>query len=154
MAQTQTHTVLTPEWQSFLQGGRPVILATVNEAGEPVLSVISWVTAVDQSRLRLAMDPRSASMLNIGRTGRATLQVLGRGTSLLIRCRGQVLQERVDGVSFPVGVAELEVEEARENFFFGGRLDQDPTYSHTWDPAKAGSLDETVYSALRAPVAG
>lgn len=149
MAQTQSNTVLTPEWQSFLQGGRPVILATVNESGEPILSVISWVAAIDEGRVLLAMDPRSASMVNIGRTGRATLQVLGRGTSLVIRCTGQVAQERIDGVSFPVGIAELQVEEARENFFFGGRLDQDPTYSHTWDPAKAGSLDETVYSALR-----
>lgn len=142
---------LTPELVAYLQGGKATVLATVDEQGEPILTVLSWVVAVDARTVRLAMEQTSLSVRNIRRTGRAVLQVLGCGSAYAIRGTARVIKEELTSITFKQAMVQIDVHEVRENMFFGGALEHELTYTHTYDAGVARDLDAKVYGELRAP---
>lgn len=141
---------LPAELAARLQGGRAVVVATTDAEGWPNLAVVSWLLALSATEVRLAIDPRSRTVQNLARDPRCVLQVLTGGTAYAARGRGRLVAERVAGLKFPVGVVHIDIDEVRDNMFFGGRLQHELTYCYTYKEEAAREIDARVFAALRA----
>ncbi|MGB8953875.1 MAG: pyridoxamine 5'-phosphate oxidase family protein, partial [Tumebacillaceae bacterium] len=81
---------LSAELVNYLQGERMVTVASIDaENGSPNILTISWLLAIDDSTLRLAIDSRSKLLTNIGKDARVTVSVLGAGSAYAITGRAR-----------------------------------------------------------------
>src|SRR5829696_5158861 len=95
----------------YLQVGRLVIMATVDERGMPNTSPISWITALDCYTLRLAVSTEVQTYYNILQNENVILTMLGGAMTLSIRGRARVLTEQIEDVPFPMAMVEIRITE-------------------------------------------
>ena len=76
---------------SYLQVGRLVIMATVDGRGRPNTAPMSWVTALDNRTIRVAVSPEVSTYHNILENDRVMLSLIGGPMILSISGRARVL---------------------------------------------------------------
>ena len=60
---------MPPHLVQFLLGGQALVVATVDEQGAPVTSLMTWAVARNPQTVTLAVDARSWSMRNLRTNG-------------------------------------------------------------------------------------
>jgi hypothetical protein len=121
----KTTSVLPDRVLDVLRPGSPVVLVTVGTDGWGH-SALTWAVAVTQNRVRFGVDHGSATLANLERDGKATLQVIGAGNTLsLIKGPAQLLRERIEAAPFGMAMWELSVAEVRDQ---------------AWDPVAVSPL--------------
>lgn len=146
----ETLTVLPESLFAQLQKENFVLLHTVDaESGSPTSSAISWVYAVDPSRLRFAIDGRSRLIVNLKTNPDASLTLFGSGSVFAAYGKAVVLTEKLDDVPFPLACVDVLIESVRDAMFYGARLSALPEYEKTYDKRAADRLDGQVFEAMR-----
>lgn len=108
---------LTPELFAYLQTQHPVIIITVDADGWPCAELVSWVLAVDERTIRLAIGSQRRSVANARANSRLVVQLIGPGLACEIRGAARIIRERCKSVRFPQTLVELHVESIRENMY-------------------------------------
>lgn len=143
-------TALTDALCAQLQEMNFVLLHTVDaDNGTPTASAISWIYAVDASRLRLAIDARSRLVANLKTNPRASVTIFGQDTVYSVSGTAVVFPEHLEGVPFPLACADIEIDAVRDAMYYGSRLSAPPEVAKTYDQRAADRLDAQVFDAMK-----
>jgi len=115
--QTRLGDRLSPEIVDYLQCQHPFVVITNGEDGWPCADVVSWILALDEQTIRLAIGAQRPSVANIRRRHEITLQIFGSRLSYEIKGTGRVIKERCESIRFPQAMVELKVVSIRENMY-------------------------------------
>ncbi|MFA9557313.1 pyridoxamine 5'-phosphate oxidase family protein [Evansella sp. AB-rgal1] len=146
----QVETKLTEELLPLLRKEHYVTIATVDhETGGPNVNAISWVYAMDESKIRFSVDNRSRIVENIKKEPLVTLTLIGAGSTYGITGKTSVLSEKLDDVPLKLALLEIDVAEVRDVMFYGARITTEPKYEKTYDKDAAAKLDKQVMDAMK-----
>ena len=135
---------------SYLQVGRLVIMATVDGRGRPNTAPMSWVTALDNRTIRVAVSPEVSTYRNILENDRVMLSLIGGTMTLSISGRARVLAELIEDVPFPMAMVEVLVDEVKDDSVIGRGIMGE---SVRWEDRRRAVSDMRVAQALRrAPI--
>jgi predicted pyridoxine 5'-phosphate oxidase superfamily flavin-nucleotide-binding protein len=141
---------LSQELNAHLQRPQLVLVTTLDsESKWPSNNLITWVTAIDEGRVRLAADSGGRILRNIQADDRVLLTVIAEGACHSIEGRARMLTELLEGPTLKLGCAEVQVEAVRDVTFVGGRVTTPPAYEVTYDPAMKEQLDRAVFEAMK-----
>lgn len=127
-----------------------VLLATIDaENGFPDVRAISWVHPMDGSRIRFAVNQRSATVTNIGRHPLTTLTFFCRQTVYTMYGRASLVTDDLPGVPFRLACFEVKLESIRDAMFHGSRISVQPEFENTYDERAAARLDGQVLDAMK-----
>ncbi|MBO9130308.1 pyridoxamine 5'-phosphate oxidase family protein [Bacillus sp. 165] len=141
---------LTDDLVQALQEERLVTIATIDhETGSPNVSVISWVYAISEDTVRLAVDQRSRIVANIRSNSSIVLTVMADESVYSISGVASIRAERLEGVPLKLSLVEIKVKEVRDVMFYGSKIAVEPKYEKTYDPRAAAKLDNQVLQAIK-----
>jgi hypothetical protein len=146
---TRTSARLPGPLLQVLRDGLPALLLTEGSDGYPA-SAFTWVVALDDERVRFVADLGSATLANLEREGRASLQVLAPPDLVfLIKGRCAQVKARLASAAFPAAGMELRVAEAKDQSWPGVSV-RPLAYEWAADArAKMLEMEKAVYSELR-----
>jgi hypothetical protein len=131
---------------NYLQVGRLVIMATVDERGWPDTAPISWITALDKRTLRIAVSREVATYRNIQRNENVIISLLGGAMTLGIRGRARVISDSIDDISLPMAMVEMIVDEVKDDSVIGRGMEEEIV---RWEDRRRSVSDIRVEHALR-----
>ena len=110
----KTTPVLSGRVEALVRSGVPAVLVTVGEDGWGH-AAMTWAAAVAADRVRFVADIGSATLANLERDGKASLQVIGPDNVLAL-IKGHVRERRARIAASPFGMAmwEMAVTEVRD----------------------------------------
>jgi hypothetical protein len=133
-----------------LQHERFVLLHTIaEESGTPTSNAISWIYAVNSSKLRLAVDARSKLVANMRANPQAAVTVFAAGTVYAIYGQAVIVTEALADVPIKLACFDIAISEVREAMFYGARITVEPEFVKTYDKRAADRLDNQVFAAMR-----
>ena len=83
---------MPPPLVQFLLGGQTCVVATVDEQGRPMTTLMTWVVARNPQTLTLAVDTRAKSLRNMRTHPQVAIEVLG--DDLCYGLRGMAVIEK------------------------------------------------------------
>ena len=89
----------------------------------PNVSAISWVYAVSETSIRFAVDQRSRIVENIRHNTGVVLTIMANESVFSISGAGEILTDRMEGISLKLTVIEVKVQEVRDVMFYGAKLE-------------------------------
>ena len=131
---------------SYLQVGRLVVMATVDERGWPDTCPISWIVAVDPTTLRLAISRGVSTYRNVLNNENVMISLMGGAMTLGIRGRARVLAEDIEDVPLPMAMVEVQVDEVKDDSVIGRGFEGDLI---KWEDRRRSVSDIRVENALR-----
>jgi hypothetical protein len=147
---TETITALTEALYTQLQKENFVLLHTVDaESSSPTSSAISWIYAVDLTRLRFALDARSRLISNLKASPEVSVTLFSGGSVHAVNGQARIISDRLEGVPFPLACIDIDIAAIRDVMFYGARLSMLPEYEKTYDKRAADRLDTQVFGAMR-----
>lgn len=145
----ETATALTEQQFASLKNEKFVMLGTVDaENGSPTLNGISWIYAVDQTKLRFALDQRSRLVANVKANPRVTIAFFGGGTLNTVYGTAEIVTDALEDVPFKLACVDVSIEAVRDGMFYGSRITIEPEYEKTYDKRAADKLDGQVFAAM------
>ncbi len=139
---------MPPQLVQFLLGGQTCVVATVDEQGVPMTTLMTWVVARNETTLTMAIDTRGRSLRNVRTNGRLAVEVLGDDLCFGLRGVATVEKELMASTPFPSALVTLRIEEVRDHSAPGIRF-VGPTYSfHPGKEHRAG-IEEAVFLELK-----
>ena len=139
---------MPPDLVQFLLGGQTCVVATVDEQGAPMTTLMTWVVARNEHSLTMAIDTRGRALRNVRANGRVAVEVLGNDLCFGLRGVATVEKELMDSTPFPSALVTLRIEEVRDHSAPGIRF-VGPTYSfHPGKEHRAG-VEEAVFRELK-----
>lgn len=96
----------------------PAVLITAGRDGLGH-AVLTWAAAAAPTRIRFGVDHHTRTLANLRRSGRATLQLIGRDLILLVKGTARQLRPQITATSLPMAVWELTVRDVRDQRFPG-----------------------------------
>ena len=141
---------MPPHLVQFLLGGQALVVATADEQGAPLTTLMTWAVARNPQTLSLAVDTRSRSMRNIRGNGRVAIEVLGDDICYGLRGTAVVEKELMQSAPFPCALVAVRIDDVRDHAAVGVRL-KGPSY--TFHPGKEHrkSVEEAVFAELKGP---
>jgi Pyridoxamine 5'-phosphate oxidase len=138
------------ELVQFLLGGQTCVIATVDETGVPMTTLMTWVVARDPGSLTVAVDQRGRALRNLRRNPQVAIEVLGDDLCYGVRGRAVVEKETMDSAPFPCALVAIYVEECRNHGaagvkFYGPRYHFEPGKEHRVQSESA------VFNELKGP---
>jgi hypothetical protein len=133
---------------AFLSGGQCVVLATVDPAGNPFTTIITWVLARDNRTIVFAIDRRGRAIQNIRANGKVALELLGDGLNYGCRGAARIRKEEMTTPPFPSVLVEMTVEEVRDHAS-PGVLFKGPGYLFTKGKEHRQAVERTIFAELR-----
>lgn len=132
----------------FLLGGQTCVLATVDDQGRPMTTIMTWVVARDPQTLTIAVDVRGRALKNLRQNPHVAVEALGDDLCYGIRGTAVVEKEQMQAPPFPCALVALRVEECRDHGaagvkFFGPRYHFHPGKEH-----RAG-VEQAVFEELK-----
>jgi flavin reductase (DIM6/NTAB) family NADH-FMN oxidoreductase RutF len=134
----------------FLLGGQALVVATVDEQGAPLTTLMTWAVARNPQTLTLAVDTRSRSMRNIRANGRVAVEVLGDDICYGLRGLAVVEKEAMQSAPFPCALVAVRIEEVRDHAA-GGVQFRGPSYSFHPGKEHRQGVEEAVFAELKGP---
>ena len=131
---------------NYLQVGRLVVMATVDEMGRPDTCPISWVVAMDPGTLRLAISREVNTYRNLLSNENVMISLVGGAMTLGIRGRARILADDMDEVPLPMAVVEVLIDEVKDDSVIGRGLEGDLV---KWEERRRSVSDIRVEKALR-----
>ena len=141
---------MPPHLVQFLLGGQALVVATVDEQGAPVTSLMTWAVARNPQTLTLAVDARSQSMRNLRTNGKVALEVLGDDICYGLRGTAVVEKEQMQSPPFPCALVAVRIEEVRDHSAAGVRF-TGPKYAFHPGKEHRKGVEEAVYTELKGP---
>ena len=147
----KTTPVLSGPVEALLRSGVPAVLVTVGEDGWGH-AAMTWAAAIAPDRVRFVADHGSATLANLERDGKASLQVIG-AENILALVKGRVRERRARIAASPFGMAmwELHVTEVRDQAWSPVAVSP---LAYRWVGREAEALsrmEQEVLSELRDP---
>ncbi|MGM9986651.1 MAG: pyridoxamine 5'-phosphate oxidase family protein [Bacillaceae bacterium] len=141
--------ILSEELIKALREGRLVTIATIDfESQSPNVHVISWVYAMDESKIRFVADLRSRIVSNIRQHNGLVMTVMTNESVYSIYGNARILKEQMENVPLKLTLMEMDINMVRDVMFYGSRISQEPTYEKTYDINAAKKLDTQVLKAM------
>lgn len=131
---------------NYLQVGRLVVLATVDELGRPDTCPVSWITALNPSCIRLAISREVNTYRNILNNEHVMISLVGGAMTLGIRGRARVLSDSLDGIPLSMAIVEMTVDEVKDDSVIGRGLEDELV---KWEERRRSVSDMRVESALK-----
>jgi len=132
----------------FLQGGKSVVIATVDEQGQPLTTIMTWVVARDNETVAIAMDQRGRALQNIRKNGQIALEILGDNITFGARGTARVVKEKMDSSPFPSAIVEVKITECKDHSV-PGLIYKGPTYEFAADKQHRYEIEQAVFEELR-----
>jgi hypothetical protein len=131
-----------------LGGGTAVVLATVSTKGIPATALCTWVVAIGNDCIALALDHRSAAYANIA-AGNAVVAMEVLADDLVIAARGEarIVRELMTSTPFPCAAIAVDIAEIRDHSVRGIRFHA-PTYVFDADKQHRGEIERAVFAEL------
>jgi len=141
---------MPPALVQFLLGGQTLVVATVDERGAPMTTLMTWAVARNPSTLTLAVDTRGRSMRNLRSNAKVAIEVLGDDLCYGLRGTAVVEKELMQSPPFPCALVAVRIEEVRDHAAAGIAF-RGPSY--TFHPGKEHrkGVEESVYAELKGP---
>lgn len=130
----------------YLQVGRLVVIATVDERGWPDTAPISWITALDRRTLRLAVSTNVATYRNIESNENVMIALVGGAMTLGIRGRARILADTMDSIALPMAMIEVAIDEVKDDSIIGRGEEEEIV---RWEDRRRSVSDIRVANALR-----
>ncbi|MBI5791110.1 MAG: pyridoxamine 5'-phosphate oxidase family protein [Rhodocyclales bacterium] len=134
----------------YLRPGAPALLLTSGADGYAT-SAYTWVVALDDKRLRFAVDVGGSSLTNLQRGGQASIQVIGPGdVSFLVKGKARQIKERLDSAApYAILVFEMNVMGAKDQSWTGVST---TALMYEWPPEQREAMlkmELAVYAEMR-----
>jgi hypothetical protein len=135
---------------AYLRPGAPGLLLSTGQDGYAT-SAWTWIVALDNSRLRFAVDEGGSTMNNLQRGGQASLQVIGRGEiTFLVKGRARQIKPRLESAApYVMQLYEMAVIGAKDQSWPGVSTS---ALAYTW-PAEQReamlAMEQAVYEEMR-----
>jgi flavin reductase (DIM6/NTAB) family NADH-FMN oxidoreductase RutF len=139
---------MPPRLVQFLLGGQTCVVATVDDQGRPMTTLMTWIVARDPRTLTVAIDTRGRSLANVRATRQIAVEVLGDDLCYGLRGVAVIEKEQMQAVPFPCALVAVHVEECRDHGaasvkFVGPRYHFHPGKEHRND------VEQAVFSELK-----
>jgi len=104
----------------YLRPGAPALMLSCGADGYAT-SAYTRALAIDDKRLRFAVDVGGSSMTNLQRSGLASIQVIGPGNvSFLVKGKSRLIKERIDAAApYSIMIFEMDVMGAKDQSWTG-----------------------------------
>lgn len=146
----ETPNQLSQELLLSLRKETLVLLSTVDaETGHPNVSAISWVYAMDEGKIRFAVDHRSRIVTNIRGNAGVVLTFMAQGSVHAVSGTANLIAENLEEVPLKLACLEVSVDAVRDVMFYGSRISVEPEYEKTYDKRAAEKLDNQVFTAMK-----
>lgn len=135
---------------AHLRPGAPGLLLTAGADGYAT-SAYTWIVALDDKRLRFAVDEGGSTMGNLQRSGQASLQVIGQGDiSFIIKGRARQLKPKLDAAApYVIQLWEMEVAGAKDQSWPGVSTS---ALSYEWPAGQREAMlamEQAVYKEMK-----
>lgn len=118
--------------QSLREEHIVTIATTDHEKAVPNVSAISWVYAMNETRIRFAVDQRSRIVENLRHHATLVLTVMANESVFSISGEAKIVADRMEGIPLKLTLVEVSVQEVRDVMFYGAKLTIEPKYEkHT-----------------------
>jgi flavin reductase (DIM6/NTAB) family NADH-FMN oxidoreductase RutF len=141
---------MPPRLVQFLLGGQALVVATVDERGAPLTTLMTWAVARNSRTLTLAVDSRGRALRNIRSNGRVAVEVLGDDICYGLRGTAVVEKELMQSAPFPCALVAVRIEEVRDHAAAGVQF-RGPSYSFHADKQHREGVEEAVFAELKGP---
>lgn len=149
MKKEEPQKTLTQEQMDVINEKTLILLVTIDSNSQhPSASAISWVAAYSEDKIRFAVTGNSRIAGNVKKNPAVALVLIGLGSVYTIEGTCNVIDEKIEEVALPLVKIEVEINAVYNSMFWGAKITEAPKYEKTYDPNKADTLDQQVYSAL------
>jgi hypothetical protein len=142
--------VMPPHLVQFLLGGQALVVATADEQGAPVTTLMTWAVARNPQTVALAVDTRSRSMSNIRANDKVAVEVLGDDICFGLRGTAVVEKELMESPPFSCALVAVRIEEVRDHSAAGVRF-IGPRYAFHPGKEHRKGVEEAIYAELKGP---
>jgi len=131
--------------RAAISGGRTCFVATASGDAVPNVIPVSWIVAVDDLTIRVALYRGHQTTANIRANGRVSISVMAPGVASTIQGTARVVKESLDADADDV-LVEVTVTQVQENA--GGALIIDDGPSYSWAIDDGPDREERVIEEL------
>lgn len=144
----QTPAEMPQRLVQFLLGGKTLVIATIDEAGLPWTTLMTWAVARDPQTLTVAVDTRSRALRNLRSNGKVAVEVLGDDLCYGLRGTAIIEKESMTSPPFPCALVAIRVEEVRDHGAAGVKF-VGPSYSFHPGKEHRKGVEESVFQELK-----
>jgi flavin reductase (DIM6/NTAB) family NADH-FMN oxidoreductase RutF len=141
---------MPPHLVQFLLGRQALVVATADENGAPVTTLMTWAVARNPQTLTLAVDIRGRAMRNLRANGKVAVEVLGDDICYGLRGTAVVEKEPMQSTPFPCAMVAVRVEEVRDHSAASVQF-KGPTYTFHTDKEHRREVEEAIFAELKGP---
>jgi pyridoxamine 5'-phosphate oxidase-like protein len=141
---------MPPLLVQFLLGGQALVVATVDEQGAPLTTLMTWAVARNPRTVTLAVDTRGRAMRNIRGNGKVAIEVLGDDICYGLRGTAVIEKELMQSAPFPCALVAVRIEEVRDHTAAGVHF-RGPSYSFQEDKEHRKGVEEGIFEELKGP---
>jgi len=132
-----------------LKLGSPALLLTIGEDGFPS-TAYTWIVATNSSVIRFGADHGSATLTNLEREGRASLQIIGQNNlTFLVKGTTSPIKPQIEAAPFKIAMMSLAVVEVKDQSWPGVIV---KPLGYEWLPEqrdKMQAMEQAVYAEMR-----
>jgi hypothetical protein len=141
--------LLSTEMVELLQGKTLVMLHVFDPKLERVISsAMSWVYAIDEKTIRLAVDHKSR-LVELGESNaEMVLTVIGMTKVYSIFGESKVRSKLAEDMTLKMAIIEVSVDEIRDITFYGAEITQNPLFRKTYNEKLVKKLDDEVEKVI------
>jgi hypothetical protein len=129
-----------------LQPEQLCLLASVDTAGRPEVSAVSWLRGRPPDEMDLMVGAKARLVRNLRHNAAVTLAVFQESVYTLSGT-AQVVEVPVEGLPIPLALVRVRFDGVYDGLFTGGRLTGPPTFVKQYPP-KLSHLDRLVAERL------
>lgn len=104
----------------YLRPGAPALMLSSGADGYAT-SAYTWAVALDDKRIRFAVDVGGSSATNLQRSGQASIQIIGPGdVSFLVKGKSRLVKDRIEAAApYSIMIWEMDVIGAKDQSWTG-----------------------------------
>ncbi len=134
----------------YLRPGAPALMLSCGADGYAT-SAYTWALAIDDKRLRFAVDVGGSSMTNLQRSGQASVQVIGPGdVSFLVKGKSRQVKDRIEAAApYSIMIWEMDVMGAKDQSWTGVST---TALMYEWPAEQRDAMlamEQAVYAEMR-----
>ena len=141
---------MPPHLVQFLLGGQALVVATADENGEPVTTLMTWAVARNPQTLTLAVDIRGRAMRNLRANAKVAVEVLGDDICYGLRGTAVVEKELMQSPPFPCALVAVRVEDVRDHSVAGVQF-KGPSYAFHAEKEHRRGVEDAIFAELKGP---
>lgn len=134
---------------SVLNKGCPALLLTVGSDGFPS-TAYTWIVATTPSTIHFGADHGSATLTNLERDKRASLQIISQDNLIfLVKGTTSQIKSQIEAAPFKIAMMALEVVEVKDQSWPGVTV---KSLGYEWAPEqmdKMQAMEQAVYAEMR-----